>query len=186
MPEPLTLEAVGGAVITEGIKFLYGQAAEAVKRWRERRAAQKAETVPAAAPPFSAFEGPAESFEFHLEKVERLEKQLIQLRGALANYADGLETIDPGDHEVLEAVDALRQAMEAVYQRRLTFKGEQRASAGPVVEGSIDAGVIAGTASAVAARLIASGRIRGAIKADRVEGNAYGVNADIIDGRSDR
>lgn len=37
MPEPLTLAAVGGAVLAEGIRFLYGQATEAVKRWRERR-----------------------------------------------------------------------------------------------------------------------------------------------------
>ena len=41
MADPFTLGAVGAVVLTEGIKFLYGQAGEALKRWRERKAAGK-------------------------------------------------------------------------------------------------------------------------------------------------
>ena len=39
MSDPVTITAagVGMAAISEGIKFLYGQAAELLKRWRERR-----------------------------------------------------------------------------------------------------------------------------------------------------
>ena len=36
MSEPLTLTGVGVVVLTEGIKFLYAQAGESLKRWRER------------------------------------------------------------------------------------------------------------------------------------------------------
>ena len=39
--DPFTLAAVGAVAITEGIKFLYGQAGEVLKRWRERKAAGK-------------------------------------------------------------------------------------------------------------------------------------------------
>jgi hypothetical protein len=39
MPEPVTLTAasIGAVALTEGIKFLYGQAGELLKRWRERK-----------------------------------------------------------------------------------------------------------------------------------------------------
>lgn len=37
MVDPLTISAIGAVAITEGIKFLYGQAGEILKRWRERK-----------------------------------------------------------------------------------------------------------------------------------------------------
>ena len=37
MVDPLTLSAIGVVAITDGIKFLYGQAGEILKRWRERK-----------------------------------------------------------------------------------------------------------------------------------------------------
>src|SRR5260370_39043242 len=37
MPDPVTVSALGGLAASEGIKFLYGQAAELLKAWRERR-----------------------------------------------------------------------------------------------------------------------------------------------------
>lgn len=37
MPEPVTLAVLGAAAFTQGINFLYGQAAERLKRRRERR-----------------------------------------------------------------------------------------------------------------------------------------------------
>jgi hypothetical protein len=41
MPEPvtITLAVVGTAALKEGVKFLYGQAGELLKRWREKREA---------------------------------------------------------------------------------------------------------------------------------------------------
>ena len=40
--EPFTVGALGALTATEGIKFLYGQAAEILSRWRERRAGRLA------------------------------------------------------------------------------------------------------------------------------------------------
>ncbi len=41
MVDPLSITAIGAVAITEGIKFLYGQAGEILKRWRERKDADK-------------------------------------------------------------------------------------------------------------------------------------------------
>jgi hypothetical protein len=185
MPEPLTLATVAGAIVTEGIKFLYGQAAEAIKRWRdEKDKPSKSDTVPVHISPPAIFEGAFEPLTIHVDKLEALEDHLLNLRRAVSNYADGVEVVDMGDHELLETVDALRRAMEAVYQQRLTFKGERRQPSGPVVEGTIDANSIAGIAAAVEARLIASGKVTGTVKAGKVEtgGSVYGVKVDKIGG----
>jgi len=45
MIDPLTISAIGAVAITEGIKFLYGQAGELLKRWRERKDAAKDATI---------------------------------------------------------------------------------------------------------------------------------------------
>jgi hypothetical protein len=186
MPEPVTLAVVATSVVTEGIKFLYGQAAEAVKRWRESpKDAGASQTAPAkVTPPPQIFDGPLEPLNFHLGQVERLEKELLILRSALTDQANGLASVNTNDRALLETIDAFRQAMEAVYQQRLTFVGEQRPRSGPVVEGTIDVPLIAGTAAAIRARLIASGKVVGRVKADRIESgaSAYGVDVDTIGG----
>ena len=41
MADPFTLAAVGAVAITEGIKFLYGQAGDVIKWWHQRKAAGK-------------------------------------------------------------------------------------------------------------------------------------------------
>jgi hypothetical protein len=182
--DPITLSCVGAAVMTEGIKFLYGQAAEAVKRWRESGTARDpAKPVPTdVTPPSHVFSGELDPLEFHVEKVGPLAQHLLTLRKALADHAEGLEVVHCEDRALLEAVDSLRQAMEAVYQQRLTFLGEQRAPSGPVVEGTIDIDSVAGTATAVEATLIASGRVGGVVRATRLEsgGSIHAVKVGII------
>ena len=37
MVDPLSLSAIGAVALTEGIKFLYEQAGEVLKRWRDRK-----------------------------------------------------------------------------------------------------------------------------------------------------
>ncbi|MDM0030117.1 hypothetical protein QTI27_36800 [Variovorax sp. J31P216] len=135
MAEPLTIAVVSTAVVTEGIKFLYGQAAEVIKRWRERRDAVP--TVAAEAPPPAVFGDTLQPLQIHLDRVSTLEPQLLSLCRALADVADGPQTLSRDDPLMLQAADALRQAMEAVYQQRLSFVGESRAASAPVVEGVI-------------------------------------------------
>jgi hypothetical protein len=186
MPEPITLAVVATAVLTEGIKFLYGQAAEALKRRLERKdAAAKDRLELETKPPPGIFSGTLAALEVHVEQLDLLEPQLRKLRQALADIADGLEPLDPNNTEILSAADALRQAMEAVFQQRLTFVGEKRPPSGPVVEGTLDIKQIAGTAAAVEARLIASGKVTGKVTSDRVDSDAvvHGVKVDTIGGK---
>lgn len=185
MVEPFTMTAVGALALTEGIKFLYGQAGEVLKRWRERKAAGSEPAAEEAAKvvlPSEAFDGQLQAPRLHFEAVERLERDLRDLRGAVAEYAQGIDEVDPGNRQLLETVDALRRALEAVYGQRITFKGEPRPASGPLVSGKIDVGEVAGYAAAVRARVISSGQVTGEAKANRVEpgGQLLGVDADTI------
>lgn len=185
MLESAALALVGKTVLAEGIKFLFGQAAEVLKRWRARKdeaPGEPSEAITTAPPPAGVFDGPSEPLAVDPDAMARLEGNLLTLRGALANYADGIEPIDPGNEQMLQAVDALRQVMEAIHQRRLTFKGEGRDPAGTRVEGAIDVDIVAGHAAAVEARLIKSGWITGTATAKHLESGAslHGVKGDQI------
>ncbi|MFL5655393.1 MAG: hypothetical protein ACJ8CB_14610 [Ktedonobacteraceae bacterium] len=190
MVDPLTLSAIGAVAITEGIKFLYGQAGEILKRWRERKDADKdASTQQNKTEPVNVklpvvFEGQLSAPQIHFDAVERVQEQLRGLRGDLADYADEVEVVDIQNVNLLQRVDALRQLLEAVYQQRLTFKGEQRPPSGPVVEGHIDVEEVGGYSSAVRARQIVSGSVKADAKARRVEqgGQFIGLDTDIIGG----
>jgi hypothetical protein len=131
--DPLTVSAIGAVALTDDIKFLYGQAGEALKRWRERRSSGKADTVaPAEAQlPSSAFEGQLKDPAYNVEVVERLEHELGDLRAALNGYAEGIDEVDPPDWQLLETAGALRDAMEAILGQRITFQHEARPPPGP-------------------------------------------------------
>lgn len=189
MVDPLSLSALGAVALTEGIKFLYGQASEVLKRWRERKdAASKdpsaqvspVQPVVIALPPI--FEGQLSSPQIHFDAVERLEEQIRALRKDLLEYADGTETVDVNDQALLKRTDALRTVLEAVYQQRFTFKGEQRPPSGPVVEGSIDVDEVAGYAAAVRVHQVSEGYVKGTAKSKHVveRGEIIGVDIDSI------
>ena len=188
MLEPFTLSALGAVALTEGIKFLYEQAGEVLKRWREHKEAAKStadqstqtESVEIKLPPI--FEGQLSAPQIHFDAVERVAEQLYELRKDLSDYADGIETVDATNEDLLRRIDALRQLLEAIYQQRLTFQGEHRAASGPVVEGAIDVESVAGEAAGVEAKLISSGRVIGTINARRVEetGTLHGVKVDKV------
>jgi len=189
MPEPLTLAAVGAVVLTEGIKFLYGQATKILDRWRDRRdAAAKGQTpaqteaapLPADAP--RIFEGQLTPLVIHFDAVEKAEEQLRALRKELSDYADGYATVDPNDERVVAATDAVRRLLEAIYQQRITFKGESRPTSGPVVEGEVKVDEVLGYVAAVRARVIASGHVSAHAEATKVgsEGTLIGVDVDTI------
>lgn len=189
MPEPLTLAVVGGAILTEGIKFLYNQAGEVLKHWRARResATKEASGVEDARPMEvklpAAFEGQLSKPKIHFDVVEQVDEQIQVIRRSLSDYAEEIVRVDSGDQNLLSDVDALRCLLEAVYQQRITFKGEQRPASGPLVSGKIDVKEVAGYAAAVSARKIGKGaQVIGEAKAERVEqlGRIIGVDADTI------
>ena len=175
MAEPITLSALGAVALTEGIKFLYSQAGEILKRWRERQDTAKeasaqpnqTESVQVNLPPI--FEGQLSAPKIHFDLVQRSEKELRALRKDLTDYAEGIETVDEKDENLLQTIDALRRLLETVYQQRLTFKGEQRSPSGPVVEGRIDVEEVLGYAAAVRAAKVKSGELKVDAKVKRVE-----------------
>lgn len=187
MPDPITLSSVGTAVLTEGVKFLYKQAGEILKRWMKRgetreAAAQTGETEALELELSNAFDGQLVAPKIHFKAVKVLENELRELRKGFTDYIEEIDEADYKDEDFLSKIDALRQCVEAIYQQRLSFKGEERQPSGPVVEGELNVKQVAGYAAAVRAKTIASGEVKAKAEADRVEteGKFLGVDADKI------
>lgn len=194
MPEPITISAIlTTAALTEGVKFLYGQAGELLKRWRDRREAtskEAASAAPATEPvtvvlPEPVFAGQLSAPQIHFAELERLAEPMRQLRKELVDYAEDTETVHPSDEKLIKIVNALRQILEGVYQQRLTFKGEERPSSGPVVEGRVNVDEVFGVVSGVVAEVIGAGaQVHADVTAKTVASGAdlAGVRARQIGG----
>jgi hypothetical protein len=130
----LSLVAVSTNKLTEGIKFLYGQAAELLKRIRER-ADQKATVLPplAAEGPLDVLDGSLDPCSVDESRVDDHTEELTEFRHRLVDYVDGVAAVSPDDRELLSAVDTLRRPLELVYGQHITFVGEQRPATGTVL-----------------------------------------------------
>lgn len=76
--------------------------------------------------------------------------------------------------------------LEAIYNKRLTFKGEDRpASGSPAAVGIVEAKTIAGEATGISAGALLDGNVTGTVRSDRIEsgGKAIGAKIDTV-GRS--
>lgn len=181
--EPVSLAAIGGTVLTEGVKFLYAQAGDLIRYWRERRDAKGGETVPepSASPPDGLLQGRLEPLTVDHEALARVQEQIRDLRRDLLDYVEGTTPITADDQGLLLRTDSLRCLLEAVYQQRLTFRGEQREAAGPLIHGRIDVDQVAGYAAAVRIQLLRlpSGTVQGEARIGRVEEGGEGVGLDI-------
>jgi hypothetical protein len=187
MPDPITLAALGTIAVTEGVKFLYNQAGELLKYWREKK---KVAAAPAANPQPKppevklpeVFEGQLVSPKVHDDVLDRVQQNISDIRKELSEYADGVQEIEPKNEALLTQVDALRQLLEAVYQQRITFKGEKnRGPSGPVAEGTIDVNEVEGYAAAVRARHFTSGQLKGTASADKVKSGGTLVGVELGD-----
>lgn len=194
MPEPvtITLAAVGMVGITEGIKFLYGQASELIKWLREKRktssSGEAAESVqPKLMPRPDVFEpNPAEAA-VDEAALERLAQPLDELCDKLSGVMTGRTEVDASNTALLTCVDALRKALEIVIGQRLTFRGEKRPEAeGPIVRGRVNVDEVLGYVAGVVAGSITSGTVEGEVQAKKVDekGKAIGVQVDEIGGSS--
>jgi hypothetical protein len=133
IPDPVTLAVLGGVAATEGIKFLYGQASELLKGWRERR--QKGhdkETGPLDVPilPCSVLDGPSVDRPADGAVVARQHSALVELAGALSPYAQEQVEVGVTDIELAERAGRLRALLEEIYGQRFTFQGEEREPTG--------------------------------------------------------
>ncbi len=153
MVDPLSLAALGGAALTGGITFLYGQVTELLKRRRDR-AEQAAAAEPPVVPggPVEVLDGALVARPVDLTVVAGNEARLLELRRGLGDYADGLVTPDPADRRLLEQVAALRGLLELAYGQHVTFRGEQRPATGSPLQAGTPAQV-----SSYVANVTASG-----------------------------
>jgi hypothetical protein len=171
MVEPFSLAAIGGAALTEGIKFLYDQVGDWFKSRRDRQEAAPASTDPLPVqlqlPP--ALGAVVLQVNVPVEFLDTNQAQLMQLRSALANYYDGTIEIDPADADLIGTVSRLRDLAERAIGERLTFVGEDgREPSGTVIRG------------AAQVRQLAGGR---AIGVDIDSADLAGI--DTIEGRAD-
>ena len=187
MVDPLSLTALAAlaasGAINEGIKFIYGQAGEVLKRWRSHKEGEGGDDSPLPVEGAGqVLEGEIEPPRPNYEVVERIEDDLKDLVARLGNYANGIEEPDPGDRDLAETVEALRQALEVVYGQRITFKGEEREPSGPVVYGVAEVDHALQAVTGVRARLVKSGQITGEARVGRAEGPVTGVDVDSVGG----
>jgi hypothetical protein len=196
MPDPATLAfaSVANFALTEGVKFLYAQAGDLLKWWRDRKSAkrddEKAESSAEVALRVEApraIEGGSFEARPDTAALERLENELRALRGDLLEYVEGVDAGDRTDPAFLGRVDGLRRALEVIYQHPLTFAGEVRAKSGPSVDVDIDADSVAGYITGVRAKHIAGGSVTSKMRFGRAESgaNITGVDVDVIGGRRD-
>ena len=183
MTDPFTLGALGALAATEGIKFLYSQAGEVLKRWRDKKAGKDAQAeAPVSVDGADVLEGGLVDPRIDFEALGRLEEDIRELAKALGDYAGGLDEPDANDRDLVAAADGLRRALEVVYGQRITFKGEQRESSGPIVIGTAQIDKVVGDVAGVRTKLARSGRITGRVESKELAAGAKasGVEADTI------
>lgn len=192
MGEPISLALVGGVVLTEGVKFLFEQASSLVRAARARRAEAKAtadgveapQVVLVPVPDTGVLDGPvAPTVDGHL--LDRENRRLIALTGALAPYASGDAELDTDDADLMASLADLRELLEALYGQRLTLRGENREPSGTRVDVRQDLGTVRGSAVGVEADSIQDATVTVNQSATSVEAGASvtGVKFGSIGGQ---
>jgi hypothetical protein len=178
MSDPMSLGALGAVALSEGIKFVYDQAKELLKRWRAKR---DREVVEVAASSPDVLDAPLAAAEVPEAVVADNAESLTSLRRALIDYAEEGRTPDPRDPDLLAKVDALRRLLELAYGQRITFKGEQREPTGSRVDIMVEANVVEGYLAGLRSRGGLDGvtDINADVKVDRVAGGGEVVGVDL-------
>jgi hypothetical protein len=158
MIEPFSLGALGAIALTDGIKFLYAQAGEILKRRRERTA------TPVPAP--GLLEGELAPLQLDLTEGDERTAELRHLRRRLTDIADDIEPAEETDAEVVRATLALREAIESIVGQRITFRGEQREPTGTTITGIVRAREIDGRAAGIDHAGTPTGNLHGEVVVD--------------------
>lgn len=148
MADPLTLAVLSGVAATEGIKFLYGQAAEVIKTWRahrdERRQAMDVPIVKTAALDAAPVDTAVDT-----AVIDQHHAAMVGLWAQLAPYAQGLQDVDLNDEALARTAGELRALLEAAYGQRFTLRGEHREPTGTKVTVTQVLGSVSGLAVGV-------------------------------------
>ncbi|MFL6075518.1 MAG: hypothetical protein ACJ73S_19185 [Mycobacteriales bacterium] len=161
MADPVVLAE--STALTEGVRFLYAQASELLRRRRERRDGSSERPVPITAPesPPGVLDRPLPAVQVNGTDLDRLESELRSVRLALADFADGIAAVNVDDPALRELAGRARGLLEALYRQRVTFAGE----AGRPATGT---SLTADEANALVRGITASGD--GAVAADAISG----------------
>lgn len=185
MPEPITLALLGATALTEGVKFLYKQADEALQRYYEnKKAAQQAATISSGGQIPDVLQGGSQALTIHTEALEKAIPQLEPLVNELSSYGKGYKDVVPADADTLKKMDTLRRLLEAVYKQPLTFRGENRPESDINVDGHVKVHDLYGDAVGLEADSISEGNATGTGEADTVHkgGSLTGVKVKHIGG----
>jgi hypothetical protein len=174
MPETLSLSALSSTMLTQGIRFLYEQAGELLRRHRERR--DRDDSTSATETP-DIVATPRLLPQPDLGAVGELEAELRNLRSDLQEYAAGVDSVDPNDLWLIARVDTLRQALEVVYDTSLVFAGEK--SSRRAIKGKVTVKDIAGYVAAVRAESAVESNVYGSVKAENVLEGGEVVAVDV-------
>jgi hypothetical protein len=130
--DPFSAAALGAAVLTKGIGFLYDQMGDLLRRRRDRRQSAAAEPieVPSAQDTEQVLAGQLTAGPVDEQALDQHADQLAKLWGLLAPYASGMTAVDPADQQLVEQVEAARRLLELIYRQYITFAGEQRPATG--------------------------------------------------------
>jgi hypothetical protein len=140
MTDPVSWGVIGGLALTEGIKFLYSQAAALIESWRKRRDERAADPDAEAGDDadLPALQQSAE-LDGQVDQAARPDPEVLAKRideleqafYALAPYGGPVPKKADSDNPTLIAdVQRLRALLEEVYGQRITFKGESREATG--------------------------------------------------------
>lgn len=135
-PNEFSLGNTAALVLGEGVKFLYEQATELLRRRRDRKdhpAEGRSDAPPPVTVPENLLQGQLSLSNVDDGALERYEVQLAELRRALSDYADDIRPIVHSDVQLLTAAEAIRGLLEIIYGRRITFAGEQREISGSLL-----------------------------------------------------
>ena len=181
MPVPLALALLGSTALTEGVKFLYAQAGELIKR---RLAKKDAETVAVDGSDAKILAAPLAPATVDGGELALAEAKLNELRGALSLYVDGDVPIDPQDEALVRSVDELRRLLEGLRRQPIQLAGEQRTA--PEIRGDADGQRVIGNVIGVDAKAVAAAaRIHGTARGEDVWGDVVGTRIDGTVGASD-
>jgi hypothetical protein len=166
MSDPVSLAALSGTALTEGIRFLYDQAGSVLERRRDRRDRRDRKDTPEIVAEPRVLLAPDE------QRANELEDEIRALREDLS--ADGGEL---GTEDLLWRADALRILLESVYRTRLVFVGENRPDA--EVYSDVEVNVLRGYAAAIRADAGTGSRLRARLRVQSVEAGGEAVGVDL-------
>lgn len=183
----ITLAGVAATVLTEGVKFLYGQASALLTEWRARKHAKADSDSQGAssesAAPVNIFTGEVRLANPDFAVMDRREQALeeLLLTGTLVRIGNLGQEADPQDQAQVEAAEALRAVMEEIYGVTITLIGEEGRppSGSPVVRGEAEAKIVDGLLAGVRVRNVKDGLVVGTAKAHHVQEKGSTIGVEI-------